>query len=179
MIDRYECALVALLRPRLRIASSGSWMQPFTRITLYLPTHEDTSMNPATLFIKLILLLARGYMRGYEWIIHKVIYKGRLTGGTVDFYAMSEETALPFDGYLVVMDQHLNKPQIYAYRFSDRYLVHASASKRCAVLWQNIMLHDQLRPLAMLENNRAYTPYGNYAKVPKAYADMLKPAIAA
>lgn len=108
-----------------------------------------------------------------DWILHTTIFHRKITG-EVEFYGMDEPVQM--DGFLVVTDLRFKCPAVYGYRFGNRYMLFTTPQQRCAAVWQAIMLHDAVRPLATIEDNRAFTPYGNYDEVPASYARLLRTA---
>lgn len=109
-----------------------------------------------------------------EWILHCTIFHRQLTG-EVAFYGPDEPEVM--DGYLVLRDLRFGRPAVYGYRFDNRYMLFATPQQRCAAVWRAILLHDAVRPLAVIEGDRAFTPYGNYDAVPATYAQLLREAM--
>lgn len=106
-----------------------------------------------------------------DYLLHKTIYRSKRVS-VVEFYGLDEPVEL--DGTLIVYDSRAMRRVAHGYRFEDRYLMRLSPAKRCMIVWQEIMLHDKQRPLAMVENGNVYTPFGHYSEgVPKLLAGLL------
>lgn len=126
--------------------------------------------------MKILTHLGRRLRRGaaflYDVILHYTVFHRQL--GDVAFYGLDEPGAM--DGHVIMNDLHFKRTVVYGYRFDNSYLRFATAQQRCAAVWKAAMLHDGWRPLATIEHNCAYTPYGSYDSVPVSYARLLQTA---
>lgn len=106
-----------------------------------------------------------------DWLIHKTIFQSK--SGAVDFYGITEEGAPKTDGRVIVMDRRTNQRVAYAFRFENRYMAHRPVGNRVMAVFQALYKIDGLRPLALIEDERVYTPYGHYEGIPQAFRNTL------
>lgn len=108
-----------------------------------------------------------------NFILHKTIFHSKLNSGKVDMYGLKEEPKEGFDGMVVVYDARHRRQDVYGYRFDNRYMMQTTPHVRCLAIWQEILMIDQIRPLAILENDKAYTPYGSYDPIPSMFKNVI------
>lgn len=106
-----------------------------------------------------------------DWLLHKTIFHSK--AGEVDFYGIKDDEAPVTDGQVIVIDRRTNQRVAYAFRFENRYMVYRPVGNRVMAVFQALHRIDGLRPLAMIENDRVYTPFGHYNGVPNAMRDTL------
>lgn len=113
------------------------------------------------------------WQRFGDWLMHKTVFHSRV--GEVDFYGLTEDEAPDTDGQVIVLDRRTNQRIAYAFRFENRYMVYRPVGNRVMAVFQALYRIDGLRPLAMIENDSVYTPFGHYTGVPKSMRDTLLP----
>lgn len=107
-------------------------------------------------------------------ISHRLVFGGSYTSGGARFFAYGEETEEPLDGQVIVYDTRFKQEYICGYIFTNRYLMDRSPQERCLAIWQECMSTDGLRPLAVVEQQRMFSPYGPPQPLPRRYKKLFE-----
>lgn len=108
-----------------------------------------------------------------DWLLHRTIFHSK--AGDIDFYGIQEDDPVETDGMVVVVHRTTNTRMAYAFRFENRYMVHRPVGNRVMAVFQALYRMDRVRPLAMIEDNQVYTPFGHYDRIPKDWRDLFLP----
>jgi len=108
-----------------------------------------------------------------DYLFHKTFFHGK--PGAVDLFGLTEEDVPDTDGVIIVLDgrSEPKTQRAYAYRFENRYYATLPIGNRVMAVFQAVYAIHQIRPLAVVENKQAYTPFGHYDRLSKQYQQSL------
>lgn len=104
------------------------------------------------------------------YLVHKTVYKEK---SDLELFGLQEELEVIPDGIVILMDQYTGGMRAFHYYMHNRYFTFLDPGARVREVWQYLLSTGSISPLAIIENNQAFTPYCRYRKVPERYQRLL------
>ena len=107
-------------------------------------------------------------------IVHRLVFKGSVTSGGLEFYGFGEVPESPIDGRVIIYDSRFKSEHICGYRFENRHVTHCSPQVKCLAIWHELMSIDGVRPIALIDGELIRTPYGPAQPMPRRFKKLFE-----
>lgn len=104
------------------------------------------------------------------YLVHKTVYGEK---SELELFGLEEELEVIPDGIVILLDRRVGGMRAFRYYMHNRYFTFMGPGARVRDVWQYLLNMGDMSPLAIIENNEAFTPYCRYRKVPERYQRLL------
>lgn len=105
-------------------------------------------------------------------MLHRVLF--RSATGPVFFFDLTEDH--PVDGKVIAYSRDGDQVSISGYWFDNRHMADVSPFARCNAVFTEVLLSTTLRPVAVVEHDEAFTPFGKLPSLPPRELRSLRHA---